>query len=194
MATINKITEMIASIKTIYPYYAKDTDVPTLVKTWAVLLKDFPDDAVEVAFFKCLQTCKTPPTPADVIEKLNALLNTNEATEEELWDTFRKTLQKIEREVSCFHYNFIFPGETLSQGAKARKNVEEMWNRLPEQLKAYVGSKSELIHIAKTYTDEDLKFERNRFFKVMPTIKERKAFSDLVIAIEESKQQRIEGA
>ena len=77
MASQNKIIEMIAAIKTIYSYYAKDTDVQMLVKTWAVLLKNYPDDAVEVAFYKCLQTCKMPPTPADVIEKLSDLIDVN---------------------------------------------------------------------------------------------------------------------
>lgn len=42
MATKKKIIEMIASVKTIYPYYAKDTDVPTLVNTWALLLREYP--------------------------------------------------------------------------------------------------------------------------------------------------------
>ena len=85
MATKNKITEMIAAVKTIYPYYAKDADVATLVKTWAVLLKDYPDDAVSVAFYKALQTCKMPPTPADVIENLDEMAKAMGQTDEELW-------------------------------------------------------------------------------------------------------------
>ena len=71
MASKNKIIEMIASIKTIYPYYAKDTDVEMLVQTWTVLLKDYSDQEIQAAFYKALQTCKMPPTPADIIEKID---------------------------------------------------------------------------------------------------------------------------
>ena len=53
MASKKKIIEMIASIKTIYPYYAKEADVQTLVNTWSILLKDYPDNVLEAAMFKC---------------------------------------------------------------------------------------------------------------------------------------------
>jgi hypothetical protein len=42
VASKKKIIEMIASVKTIYPYYAKETDVPTLVNTWTLLLREYP--------------------------------------------------------------------------------------------------------------------------------------------------------
>ena len=51
MASQNKIIQMIAAIKTIYSYYAKETDVEMLLKTWTMLLKDYPDNAVEVALY-----------------------------------------------------------------------------------------------------------------------------------------------
>ena len=46
MATEKKIAELIAAIKTIYPYYANETDVETLVNTWNLLLKDYSDNLV----------------------------------------------------------------------------------------------------------------------------------------------------
>ena len=84
MASQNKITEIIAAIKTIYPYYAKDADVSVLVKLWNSLLREFPDEVVEVAFYKCLQTCKMPPTPAEVLENIKAMQEATEPTDEEL--------------------------------------------------------------------------------------------------------------
>ncbi len=65
MATEKKIAELIAAIKTIYPYYANETDVETLVNTWNLLLKDYSDNLVDLALLECLKICKTPPTPAD---------------------------------------------------------------------------------------------------------------------------------
>lgn len=94
MASQNKITEMIAAIKTIYPYYAKDANVSILVKTWMALLNDYPDDVVEAAFFQALKVCKMPPTPADIIEKIKEMQASLEPTIEELWDTYITQLKK----------------------------------------------------------------------------------------------------
>ena len=177
MATTNKITEIIAAIKTIYSYYAKETDVATLVKTWNVLLKDFPDEAVDVAFYKCLQTCKMPPTPADVIEKIEAIYKANEPTDEELWSVFSKALKETERQVYYFRFNAIMPNG-LTQGENARNRVETIWQELPEKVRKYIGGKGEFIRMSQ-YGEDDLKYEKNRFLKTMPIIHKRCEYSKL---------------
>ena len=178
MATKKKIVQMIASVKTVYPYYAKETDVEMLVRTWTVLLKDFPDEAVEVAFFKCLQICKMPPTPADVIEQLKNMAESLEDTDEELWSVFTKAIRKVNNELWYVQYPLL--GET---SADAKKKIEDVWNGLPDRLKSYIGSKGELMRVSRNYTDEDLKFERTRFFKTMPTIKQRTEYAKLALML-----------
>ena len=165
MATKNKIIEMIASIKTIYPYYAKDTNVEMLVNTWTLLLKEYPDNAIEAAFFQCLQVCKVPPTPADVIEKMNAMLNAAQVTDEQLWTEYVAALKKVETEL----YRIKYP----LYGVDHRANIQKQWDNLDDNIKQFLGSKSELIRIASTYTDDELKFEKNRFLKAMDTIQAR---------------------
>lgn len=182
MASQNKIIEMIAAIKTIYSYYAKDTDVQMLVKTWGVLLKNYPDEAVEVAFYKCLQTCKMPPTPADVIERLDEMMKADEPTHEELWNTFTKTLRKTSSLVYRFDFTFV-EANGKTQGQNARAEFNALWNALPDALKQYCGGSGELIRLSSA-SDEELKFERSRFFKTMPTIEKRKATAELKLSIE----------
>ncbi len=165
MASKNKIIEMIASIKTIYPYYAKDTDVEMLVKTWAVLLKDYSDQEIQAAFFKALQTCKMPPTPADIIEKIEAMHALNEASDEELWSELAKALRIVEAEVYYLKYPKF--------GVDHRQNIQNAWDNLSEKIKLYLGSKGELMRMASNYNDDELKFEKNRFLKAMPTLKTR---------------------
>lgn len=179
MATQKKIIEMIGSVKTIYPYYAKDTDVQILVKTWTLLLKDYPDKAVDVAFFKCLQTCKMPPTPADVIEQLNSMLEATEATEEELWSEYTVALRKVEKQLGYLQYPLF--GETT---ADTHKRIDAVWEGLPERLQQYIGSKGELMRMARDYTDNDLKFEKQRFLKTMPSIKKRAEYQKITALIE----------
>lgn len=178
MATQKKIIEMIGAVKTIYPYYAKDTDVQTLVKTWTLLLRDYPDEAVDVAFVKCLQTCKMPPTPADVIEQLNSMADALEATDEELWSVFTKAIDKVERQLGYLQYPLL--GETPDD---AHRRIEAVYEGLPERLRYYIGSKGELMKIARNYTDTDLKFEKQRFLKVMPTIKKRAEYKEIAALI-----------
>lgn len=182
MATQKKIIEMIGSVKTIYPYYAKDTDVQILVKTWTLLLKDYPDKAVDVAFYKCLQTCKMPPTPADVIEQLNSMIDAMEATDEELWSLYTQALRKVERQLGYLDYPLF--GETKED---TLKRIEAVWTGLPERLRYYIGSKGELMRMARDYSDEDLKFERNKFFKTMPKIKQREEATKIVALLGDEK-------
>lgn len=183
MASQNKITEIIAAIKTIYPYYAKEADVSVLVKLWNSLLREFPDEVVEVAFYKCLQTCKMPPTPADVLERIKALHEATEPTDEELWNVFTKALNETERQIYRFPYTFV-EENGLTQGENARRKVQELWEGLPEKVKQYIGGKGEFIRMAQTHDSDELKFEKTRFLKTMPIIKNRNEYNELHLLLQ----------
>ena len=182
MASINKITEVIAAIKTIYPYYAKDADVQTLVKTWNVLLKDYSDEDVTTALYMCLQTCKMPPTPADLIERLSSLKASLEPSDEELWNDLTAALRKADWYISRFAGTFR-EDNGLTQGQNARSGFEKLWEGLPERIRMYLGGKGEFQRLAQNRDDEEIKFERNRFLKTMPTIKKRHEYQQMHLAI-----------
>ena len=178
MASKKKLIEMIMSIKAIYPYYAKDSDIELTVKTWNILLKNIPDDVTEIAFYKALQTCKMPPTPADVLEEVKGLQKAIEPSDEELWGQLVKTLDKVYDQWTLFPYDMIQPnGKT--QGQNARDKVEKLWNELPYKIQQFVGSKGELIRMARC-SEDDLKFEKNRFMKSMPLIQQRQEYTELI--------------
>ena len=182
MASKKKLIEMIMSIKAIYPYYAKDSDIELTVKTWNILLKNIPDDVTEIAFYKALQTCKMPPTPADVLEEVKGLQKAIEPSDEELWGQLVKTLDKVYDQWTLFPYDMIQPnGKT--QGQNARDRVEKMWNELPYKIQQFVGSKGELIRMARC-SEDDLKFEKNRFLKSMPDIQRRKEYAELTDGVD----------
>lgn len=180
MASMKQITNIIAAIKTIYAYYAKDTDVQMLVKTWGTLLKDYPDEVVDKALYLCLQSCKMPPTPADLIEQIRSLQAADEPSDEELWDTFTRALRQAGTLMYYFNFTLVEPnGKT--QGQNARERMEQLWAKLPERLQMYVGSKGELMRMARDYGDEELKFEKNRFLKQMPTIQKRQEYRHIAL-------------
>lgn len=180
MASKKKIIELIAAIKTIYPYYATGTERNSLVNTWELILKDYPDKAVDVAMLECLKTCKTPPTPADVIEQLNNFEQANQISDEELWNRLTDAVHETDRLMYRFNFTFV-EDNGLTQGQNARNKALEVWNQLPEELKSYLGGRSELLRMAKNYTEDDLHFEKNRFLKTMPAIRKRQEYKSIML-------------
>ncbi len=180
MATINKITELLASIKTIYPYYAKDSDVNALVKTWNLLLRDYSDKAVDIAMLECLKTCKTPPTPADVIDMLKDFEQISGKSNEELWNELTEAVHKTDRLMYRFNFTFV-EDNGLTQGQNARNDFVKLWEKLSDEIKNYLGGRSELLNMAQNYTENDLHFERNRFLKTMPDIRKRQEYKSIAL-------------
>ena len=182
MASAKKIGEIIATIKTIYPYYSKDADSEILAKTWMMLLKDIPDDIVRVAVLKCLQICKTPPTPADVLEQVKALSVANMPTDEEMWVQLTKAVRKTQDFMYRFNFNLIEEnGKT--QGENARDNFQALWDNLQSELKEYLGGKGELMRLAR-YGEEEMMFEKKNFLKTMPTITKRQEYTELSMKLQ----------
>ena len=171
MASQKKIVEMITAIKTIYSYYAKDCDIELLVQTWGVLLRDYKDDIVDIAFYKAMQSCKVPPTPADIIERIKEMQKASEPTPESLWNELRAAIKETQKQMYYFRFNYI-DNSGISQGDRARKKVDDVWNALNEKLKSYLSSKEEMIAIARN-DEDDLKYEKSRFLKTLPIIEKR---------------------
>lgn len=171
MASQKKIVEMITAIKTIYSYYAKDCDIELLVQTWGVLLRDYKDDIVDIAFYKAMQSCKVPPTPANIIERVKEMQKASEPTPESLWNELRAAIKETQKQMYYFRFNYI-DNSGISQGDRARKKVDDVWNALNEKLKSYLSSKEEMIAIARN-DEDDLKYEKSRFLKTLPIIEKR---------------------
>ena len=171
MASQKKIVEMITAIKTIYSYYAKDCDIELLVQTWGVLLRDYKDDIVDIAFYNAMQSCKVPPTPADIIERIKEMQKASDPTPESLWNELRAAIKETQKQMYYFRFNYI-DNSGISQGDRARKKVDDVWNALNEKLKSYLSSKEEMIAIARN-DEDDLKYEKSRFLKTLPIIEKR---------------------
>lgn len=190
MASAKKIGEIIASIKAIYPYYAKDTDVDVLAKTWMLLLKDVPDEVVRIAIIKCLQICKTPPTPADVLEQVREIASVNERTDEEIWVELVKALRKASDYIYCFNHTFI-ESNGKTQGDNARDKFQKLWDNLSPEIKTYLGGTSELRRLTK-YNDEEMMFEKKQFLKTLPGIRKKQEYTELSLLLSGSTNPLLE--
>lgn len=192
MADINTITEMILAIKAIYPYYAKGNDAKILAQTWDRLLKDYPDRMTDKAFYVCLQTCKVPPTPADVIEKIKEMQKTLRPSDEELWVEYKTAISKAAELADSFNFTAIEPNG-LTQGQNARIKAEKLYEGLPEYIKEYTGSYGAFMDMVKTADAAFLTYERNRFLKAMPDIAKRVEYRERLKGSNFSEKDRIGG-
>ena len=175
MATKKNMAVIIATIKSIYPYYAKDTNVEVLAKTWLLLLQDYDDKIINNALILCMKECEMPPTPAHIIRKIEGFKAKPYITE--LWGELVAQLREVEKLEWYFSCNAIDTnGKTYSENARARAG--EIYNNLPQELKIYVGSYGEMIRMSRSLDDETLKFAKINFLKLMPEIKKEQELRD----------------
>lgn len=171
--TKKDILLMIKIIKANYSYaYQNSTtdDVTLMANVWYDCLKQYPQQVVNEAFKKSIQTNKYPPTVADIIEQINIMQSANEKTEQELWNELYNALCKTADLYSKFSYTAIPLGETKTQGEQAREELKKVYNNLDNILKDYVSSIGQLIILSGS---SDLMYEKGRFMRAIPNLRLR---------------------
>ena len=189
MASKQTIIKAIGAIKTIYNYFGKDADIELLVNTWTALLEEYSDSEVEKGVFMALKKCKYAPVPADVIEQIEEMKQIKKPSESELWAEFQKALKKVLYYSYRLEYNYI-DESGISQGQQARNAIDSVWESMPQELKIYVGDKSELITMARALNHSDSSYERSRFSKTFPILQKR---ADANIEFLEMRQNLLNG-
>lgn len=167
--TKKDIIGMIGLIKANYPYAYKDVeveDMKMLQETWYRSFAKYPKQVVGAAFQKAIETCKMPPTIADLMERINEFEDANTPTESELWAGLEKAVRQTARVTYFGNQPFYDAGELVNPQQK----LNEIFNCLDPLLKEYIGNPETLKSISRLDT---LDFEKARFLKVLPTIKQR---------------------
>ncbi len=185
MASKKVIVELLGSIKTIYSYYGKDVDLELLINTWHTLLHSYTDEEVKRGIFLSLRVCKYAPTPADVIEQIENQKQIEKPSEQELWTLYRQALKEVNYYSYRINYNYI-DSSGISQGEQARTAIEAVWEGLPQELKIYLGDKSELVRNARELNEADISYEKNRFSKTFPILQKRIEDKKLMLALNNS--------
>lgn len=158
------VTEVIMTIKSAYPNYKPDGGPDVVLKIWETVLRDYSDDEINAALFKCVQNCKFVPTPADLVEYINLCRIAALPTPEELWCAYYEMLIKGARLYSCFNYTAM-DDNGRTQGQNARAKAEKLWEDAPDEVKRQIGSYGEFIRRAKDYcyNSRSLDVEQQRF-------------------------------
>lgn len=172
--TKKDIVSMVGIIKANYTYAYRDTtekEMLAMVETWYLSLAKYDKEIISVAFQRAIESCKMPPTLADIMQQVKTIKIATEPTDTELWERLVKVLNRVEDCVYRFRFNAI-QDNGLTQGDNARIEFRQIWDDLPQILKEYCGDKNGLISLSKLTLDE-LSFEKGRFLKAIPNLKVR---------------------
>lgn len=148
-----------------------DEEREILIKSWYVILKDYPKEIVDKAVINSIKYAKFAPRIGDIVEQIEKLCEAYEKSDEELWAELTGVLREVSRNRYAYGYTFI-DANGKTQGDNARQRNKDIFERLSPELKSYCSNLSGLIAIAEL-TTEDLNYEKGRFLRVMPTIKQR---------------------
>lgn len=148
-----------------------DEEREILIKSWYEILKDYPKEICDRAVLNAIKNSEFAPRIGSIVKEIEKMQVAFEKSDGELWAELTGCLREVARNVYAFRFNAIDPNG-LSQGENARIRVKEIFNVLSPELKEYLRNPQGLIEIAE-YTDEQLTYERGRFMRIMPEVKQR---------------------
>jgi len=165
---VEKIGQIVATLTSIYPTHFDKVDMGITTKIWNKLLTPYTDEEVSSALWLVLEKCTYPPTPAEIINEIKKAKMPNKTEE---WAKLVKTLRKVEDLEYKLQFTAVMSnGKT--QGQIAREQIDDEFNKLSPTLKSYVGSVGELRRLARDCDDESLKYEKNKFMKIIDDIQD----------------------
>ena len=147
-----EILMMLSLLKTAYPSFYKNIvkeEAEEVIKLYELMFSDENFEIVLLAVKELIKTFKYPPTIADINEKIYQLKNIENKSNSELWDSLLKAIRNG------------------SYGS-----VEE-FNKLPEIVKEYVGSPTQLQEMAQMDSDVIHSVVKGQFLKQIDNLKQR---------------------
>lgn len=160
---IIKIIELIrVNYDNAYAGLSED-EVKLLIDFWFESLKKYPLEAVNEGVKNAIAVCEYAPRLANIIKEIRRLNEASALTNEQLWAELEGVLDKV------YQISRYLPYSQYSQWTDAELN--KVYDGLSEELKLFVVNRSTLVDISEM-TAENLQYERARFFKQMPTLRQ----------------------
>ena len=142
-----------------------------LYSSWYVILKEYPKEICDKAVISAIKNADYVPRISSIVKEIEKMMAAYEKSESELWTELTSVLGEVDRCSHAFRYTFI-EANGLTQGENARIRVQQIFDGLSQELKEYIRTAKGLQELA-AYTKEDLSYERGRFMRMMPEVKER---------------------
>lgn len=187
--TKQDILALIGTVKVHYSFTYKDFtsgDFKILCNSWFEDLKDYPKELVFIAFGNAKKVNKISITTADIIEQINKMQSATQDTDNALWLQLDSVLYKVSDLAYAYRYSTYIYDNSISQSAEAYEKIKKIFNELDPLIQAYCVNERGLIHITEI-EPEQLEFEKGRFLKAIPNLKERAKIQEQYPALEMAK-------
>lgn len=174
--TKSEIVKIITAIRVQCPdalQYKTETDFSILVDMWYDCFKDYPKEVLWKAAQNALKESEYQKKNwlGAISKEIDKMQSAYEKDDAELWAELQGVLREVSRCIYAFNFTYV-EEDGISQGDKARNRVADIFNNLDPALKDYCRDQRGLVELAR-YTDEQTSYERGRFMRVMPTVRER---------------------
>lgn len=147
-----------------YPYSGGDLDL--LVDSWTEILSVYTKEICDRALKNALAKATFAPRIGDIVAECEILSHPDRKSDEELW----AELLDVKYEAYDASLYLQYP----QHREIAQKKIAAIFDKLSEDLKSYLVNAEALIAFSKL-AQEDLVYEKNRFFKRMPEVKKHAA-------------------
>lgn len=160
---IHKLLVLIrANFENAYSFKTEE-EARILIEFWYDSLKEYPQEVVYQAVGNAIRHSEFAPKIANILNEIKVLNSFNYKTDIELWAELDNVLYEVYDTSRYLRYPQHFD--------TADKKLNEIYKALSEEIKLFVVNVSTLIEIAEM-DDESRKFEKARFLKTMPSLRE----------------------
>lgn len=151
---------------TLYKLGAKpltDEEMETTIDIWTYQFKDYPGDMVKRAFLAANRVCVYPITVADIFQQLSQSIDPSAE-----WDALAEAAHKAQAFLFWRSCPMIVGVDDTGKILRSdgQKELQALYDQLPPSAKAYAGSVSGLVDLART---PDLTYRRVEFLKQSQT-------------------------
>lgn len=148
-----------------------DEERQMLLQSWYAILREYPKEVCDRAVINALKNAEFAPRIGAIVKEIERMQAAYEKSESELWAELKGALRIAADCAYRFRFNFV-EQNGLTQGENAQIKLESVFNNLSPELKEYCRNKHGLVELAQL-SDEQLSYEKGRFNRIMPQLKER---------------------
>lgn len=144
-----------------------ESDVSLRAELWYDNLKAFEREIVLEAFNNVCRQSVYPLKLATICQEIERMTKPLEKSDEELWEELSDTFYQVNHNAAGYHYT------AFGEGARCMAANEAIYEKLSPEIKLYVRSVADLIHIA-ALTPEQRNYEKSQFLRRIRPLREQK--------------------
>lgn len=191
---LSEVSDLIRMNMTLYKNSAKpltEKEAETTVSIWYWHFKDYDARLIKRAFLAANAVCVYPIQPADIFEQLKIMAKNNSAAPSDLWQALKSAVAKVPGLLYQRQYPKVIgvdekTGKLIKSNGE--KELNELFDKLPAQVKSYLRNVNGLISMAQYSDDELERFKKREFVAEIESIPEGHTNSQLLESLKISKR------